>query len=93
MPYLALYLDKRCQVWRLQPTQGDYQSMSENARTKEPIEIYTIPELCEALDVSDKTLAKILRSGELKGRKVGRRWTVTREALEEYLGMHGRQSA
>jgi len=67
--------------------------MPEIARTKEPIEIYTVPELCEALDISDKTLSKILKSGELKGRKVGRRWTVTREALEDYLGLRGRQSA
>ena len=59
--------------------------MPDVARTREPLETYTVEQVCRVLNVSDKTLYGLLECGALRGRKVGRRWIVTREALEEYL--------
>lgn len=32
-----------------------------------------------------QTVAKYLVSGELKGRKVGKSWIITRQAIEDFL--------
>ena len=39
----------------------------------------------ELLDGHERTLWRQLRAGELRGRKVGCSWVVTREALVEFL--------
>jgi len=44
------------------------------------------PEIAaEKLAVSVKTIKNLLRRGELRGVKVGNRWRLQEEALEEYL--------
>jgi excisionase family DNA binding protein len=39
----------------------------------------------QALGVSDADVLAILESGELKGKKIGSTWRITRSALREYL--------
>ena len=55
--------------------------------------ILTASEACERLRVSDKTLRKLLVSGDLRARKVGREWRITQEAIEEYLDGQGAQAS
>ena len=39
----------------------------------------------EFLDISDRTLRKLLREGVIPGRKIGREWRFSRQALIEWL--------
>jgi excisionase family DNA binding protein len=55
-----------------------------------PVEIgdltlYTVEELSELFDVQAKTIRRMLRDGEIKGRKLARRWYTTEEELREYF--------
>jgi excisionase family DNA binding protein len=43
------------------------------------------PELAKALGVSEADVLATLEKGELKGRKIGSTWRVTRAALDEFL--------
>lgn len=49
------------------------------------IKIYTVPELCELLQLTPQSVRKYLREGKIKGRKAGTKWIVTDEALKEFL--------
>lgn len=40
-----------------------------------------------ALILHRQTVAKYLERGELKGRKAGKSWFITRKAIEEFLGI------
>ncbi|MEM5816034.1 MAG: helix-turn-helix domain-containing protein [Candidatus Aenigmatarchaeota archaeon] len=48
--------------------------------------LYTPEEVAEILKVSVITVKKWLRSGELKGIKVGKLWRIREEDLQEFLG-------
>ena len=54
--------------------------------TKNPKEILNIDEACKLLGVSAKTLAKILRESDIPGRKIGREWKFSRQALIDWVG-------
>ncbi len=43
------------------------------------------------LQVSEHTIYTWLRSGRLRGRKVGRRWRVSQQAVEAFLGRDGQE--
>lgn len=45
---------------------------------------YTVKELSDILNVSDKTVRKLLNDGDLKGFKVGKNWRVKPSELEKY---------
>lgn len=49
-------------------------------------EILNIDEAAAYLGVSSKTFARVLRDGEIPGRKVGREWKFSRKALEAWIG-------
>jgi excisionase family DNA binding protein len=49
-------------------------------------EILNLDEAAAYLGVSSKTFQKVLREGELPGRKVGREWKFSRKALEAWIG-------
>lgn len=49
-------------------------------------EILNIDEAAAYLGVSSKTFARVLRDGEIPGRKVGREWKFSRRALEAWIG-------
>jgi len=49
-------------------------------------EILNILEASAFLGVSTKTFQKVLREGDMPGRKVGREWKFWRHALAEWVG-------
>jgi excisionase family DNA binding protein len=48
-------------------------------------EVLTLKELRSVLKISEKTILKLLNSGEIKGKKVAGRWRVLRSELYKYL--------
>ena len=55
-------------------------------RPPEPTkEILNIDEAAVLLGVSTKTFAKVLREGEIPGRKIGREWKFARRALIDWV--------
>lgn len=56
-------------------------------RPPEPMrEILTIDEAAQLLGVSTKTFAKVLREGQIPGRKIGREWKFSKRALIDWVG-------
>jgi excisionase family DNA binding protein len=49
-------------------------------------EILNIDGAAAFLGVSVKTFSKVLREGDVPGRKVGREWKFSRQALIEWIG-------
>jgi excisionase family DNA binding protein len=54
-------------------------------------DILNIDGAAALLGVSVKTFSKVLREGDVPGRKVGREWKFSRQALIDWIG--GSQSA
>ena len=46
---------------------------------------YTLKELEVLLKVGNRTLLTYLKTGKLKGTKVGKRWIVTEEAVNKLI--------
>lgn len=46
---------------------------------------YTLEEAATALRIHPQTLAKLLRKGEIRARKIGKGWLIHPQALEEWL--------
>ena len=53
---------------------------------REPREILNLQEAADYLGVSSKTFQKVLRTGQVPGRKVGREWKFSRQALTDWIG-------
>lgn len=49
------------------------------------LDIYTVNDIAEALHTTPRTVLNYLRSGRLKGAKIGGKWLVTRENLLELI--------
>lgn len=49
-------------------------------------EILTLEQACELLNVSERTMIKILREDHLPARKIGREWRFNKKALIEWIG-------
>lgn len=47
--------------------------------------LYSVPELAKYFNVSEKTIFRHLRSGNMKGFKVGREWFVTETNLNDFM--------
>ena len=47
--------------------------------------IYTLDQLSEQLDVHKTAIRELIQSKQLKARKIGKRFFVSRAALEEYI--------
>lgn len=47
--------------------------------------IATVKQLADFLQTSDQTISRLLKSGELKGFKVGREWRISKEAVLQWL--------
>lgn len=54
------------------------------------LKLFTIKELESLLNVSQNTVRSYLRTGKLKGRKLGVKWFVTEESLTEYFALSER---
>jgi excisionase family DNA binding protein len=48
-------------------------------------QLMTLAQVAEILQVSTRTVFRLIERGELAGAKVGREWRFTREDLETYL--------
>ena len=48
-------------------------------------ELLGTPEVAKALGVSEADVIATLEKGDLKGKKIGSTWRVTKAALEEFL--------
>lgn len=49
------------------------------------LNLLTIEELCEKLQVSKNTAYSLLNRKKIKGLKVGRNWRILQESIEEYI--------
>lgn len=47
--------------------------------------MYTLPELVPILGISERGLVEMVRKGQIKARKLGHRWKVSRTNLIEFL--------
>ena len=54
-------------------------------KNKQYINVYTLAEVEEMLEVTRRTLYNWINDGKLKAVKAGNRWRVTEEALQEFL--------
>lgn len=54
-------------------------------REKKSNIVYSIPEVCDKLKLTTRTVYKYIKEGKLKGTKVGKYWRVTDEALQDFL--------
>jgi excisionase family DNA binding protein len=48
-------------------------------------ELLGVAEAAQALGVADADVVAVLESGELKGKKIGSTWRISRAALTDYL--------
>lgn len=51
------------------------------------LDIYTLEEVMELLQVTRRTLYNWIKDGKLKAFRAGRQWRVTGEALREFTKM------
>ena len=49
------------------------------------IEVYTLKEIEDLLQVTRRTLYNWIKGGKLKAFRIGKEWRVTKEALQEFL--------
>lgn len=49
------------------------------------IEMYNVDEAAHLLDTTDQAIRRLLRTGKLRGKKVSRRWHVSKQELKRYL--------
>ncbi|MBU4446724.1 helix-turn-helix domain-containing protein [bacterium] len=50
---------------------------------------YNLDDLAEHFEVTKLTFMRYLRSGKLKGEKIGHRWLVTEDSLKAFLEGEG----
>lgn len=53
--------------------------------TRMPV-MLTIPDAAAALQVHHRLVRSLIRSGDLRARKVGREWRISADAVREYMG-------
>lgn len=56
-----------------------------NMTTENTIRLYTLTELAPMLGVTPRTLQSYVKSGRLKGVKIGGKWKVTEENLKKFI--------
>lgn len=59
---------------------------SEKAKNRRLPLLLTIPQVAEVLQVADRTVYRMIRSGELQAVKVGGSWRVPRGVVEAMTG-------
>ena len=48
-------------------------------------DLLTVETLCQKLRVSENTAYQLLKTGQLKGFKVGRMWRIPQSSLDSYV--------
>ena len=68
-------------------TQKQMEEEEENDRlsARFGIEYFTVKEIMEWIPIKESQLCKKLRKGKIKGRKIGKKWYVTRQEFYNYL--------
>lgn len=61
--------------------------MANNTRLARLPDVVDLNTTAAVLGKHRQTVAKYLERGELKGRKAGKTWLITRKAIEEFLGI------
>lgn len=51
-------------------------------------EILTVEEVCDTLRLGKTSVYELLRSGQLKSLRVGRKWMIPRWAIEDFLKLN-----
>lgn len=51
----------------------------------EDIKLYTLAEMAEMLDVTQRTLLTYLKDGKLKGVKIGGKWRISEENYKKFV--------
>ncbi|MBN2385138.1 helix-turn-helix domain-containing protein [bacterium] len=51
----------------------------------EGLKLFSLREISEQLDISERTLRKHIQTGELKARRLGRKYFCTENAIKEFL--------
>ena len=59
--------------------------MEDKGRIIEGIKLYDLLEISGILGVHFKTAQKYLRTGKIKGQKIGRKWYASDETLKDFL--------
>jgi len=49
------------------------------------IELFSVEELCSTLNIGRNTAYRLLQNGDIPAFRVGRKWKITKEALEQYI--------
>ena len=49
------------------------------------MKLYAVEEVAEMLNVGTPTIRRYLRQGQLKGKKLAKRWYVSEEAIKDYF--------
>lgn len=57
----------------------------ENMTKENAIRLYTLPELAPMLGVTPRTLQTYVKSGRLKGVKIGGKWKVSADMLKRFV--------
>ncbi len=47
--------------------------------------VYTVEEVAKLLRVSEATVRRLIKTGELEGFSVGNQYRITQEALDKYM--------
>jgi DNA binding domain, excisionase family len=64
-------------------TREEVKKLIEEAKTAKK-EVYSLHEVEELLQVTQRSLYNFIKDGRLRAFKAGREWRVTREALEDF---------
>jgi excisionase family DNA binding protein len=67
-----------------QAMQGDQQAEPEDATPAVP-DIMTLSEAAAYMRVGEEDVLEVIKSGELKAKKIGRSYRVSKEAIDEFL--------
>ncbi len=52
------------------------------------MKIYDLKEACEILKISEQTIRKYIKNGELKASLVGAKYLITNEYIKEFLELN-----
>ena len=56
----------------------------------EQIELLTVEQLCQLLQIGKNTAYKLIQTGKIKGFRVGRSWKIPRDSVVEYIKKQGK---
>ncbi len=57
------------------------------------MKLYDVEDLAKLLGLQERTVRKLLKTGQLKGRKLAKRWYVTAESMKEYFNQPASEKA